>query len=65
MVRPTADASETGKQTEAIRAFNRSVFEDERVTHCTVPVSDGLTLVRVRAEGYSYAESVRCARGEF
>ena len=44
-----ADASETGKQTEAIRAFNRSVFEDERVTHCTVPVGDGLTLVRVRA----------------
>ncbi|MDC1215315.1 class I SAM-dependent methyltransferase [bacterium] len=43
-----ADTEITDKQTVAIREFNQKVFEDERVTHCTIPIGDGLTVVRVR-----------------
>mgnify|MGYP006076533759 FL=1 len=43
-----ADETVTDKQTNAIREFNQKVFQDERVTHCTIPIGDGLTLLRVR-----------------
>jgi predicted O-methyltransferase YrrM len=43
-----ADESISDKQTSAIREFNARVLADERVTHCTVPIGDGLTLCRVR-----------------
>jgi predicted O-methyltransferase YrrM len=43
-----ADDSISDKQTSAIREFNARVLADERVTHCTVPIGDGLTLCRVR-----------------
>lgn len=39
-----ADPQEQDKQTEAIRAFNQKLFEDERVTISLVPIADGLTL---------------------
>jgi len=43
-----ADEALSDKQTEAIREFNARVLADERVTHCTVPIGDGLTLCVVR-----------------
>ena len=43
-----ADEARSDKQTEAIREFNARVLADDRVTHCTVPVGDGLTLCVVR-----------------
>ena len=43
-----ADPDVQDKQTAAIREFNAKVAADERVTHCTVPIGDGLTLCRVR-----------------
>ena len=42
------DASDTAEDTEAIRAFNDLVAADSRVDVVMLPVSDGLTLVRVR-----------------
>jgi caffeoyl-CoA O-methyltransferase len=38
------DASKTDAETEAIRAFNRKLQADERVTLSIVPLGDGLTL---------------------
>jgi len=38
------DASKTDADTEAIRAFNRKLQSDERVTLSLVPLGDGLTL---------------------
>jgi caffeoyl-CoA O-methyltransferase len=38
------DASKTDADTEAIRAFNRKLQADERVTLSLVPLGDGLTL---------------------
>ena len=38
------DASKTDDETEAIRAFNRKLQADERVTLSIVPLGDGLTL---------------------
>ena len=38
------DASKTDEETEAIRAFNRKLQADERVTLSIVPLGDGLTL---------------------
>ena len=35
-------------ETNAIRAFNKMVHEDDRVDMCLLPVGDGLTLVRKR-----------------
>ena len=43
-----ADEALSDKQTEAIREFNARVLADARVTHCTVPIGDGLTLCVVR-----------------
>ncbi len=43
---PEADDSET----EAIRALNRKLFSDERITLSLVPVADGLTLALKRPE---------------
>lgn len=42
------DPANTEASTEAIRAFNARVREDERVDLSLVPVGDGLTLARVR-----------------
>ena len=39
-----ADPSQTDGETEAIRAFNRKLQADERVTLSVVPLGDGLTL---------------------
>ncbi len=38
------DASNTDEDTEAIRAFNRKLHADARVTLSLVPLGDGLTL---------------------
>ena len=38
------DASKTDSETEAIRAFNRKLQADDRVTLSLVPLGDGLTL---------------------
>lgn len=42
------DVSDAGADTEAIRAFNRYLHDDERVDLSLVPVGDGLTLARKR-----------------
>jgi caffeoyl-CoA O-methyltransferase len=42
------DPADTEASTEAIRAFNARVRDDERVDLSLVPVGDGLTLARVR-----------------
>ena len=38
------DASKTDADTEAIRAFNRKLQADERVSLSLIPLGDGLTL---------------------
>jgi len=43
-----ADPGETDPDTEAIRAFNLAVRDDERVSLSLVPIGDGLTLLRKR-----------------
>lgn len=43
------DPDENDPSTEAIRAFNRAVRDDDRVDLAMVPIADGLTLARVRA----------------
>ena len=42
------DASNQSDDTLAIRAFNDAVAKDPRVECVMLPVSDGLTLLRVR-----------------
>jgi caffeoyl-CoA O-methyltransferase len=42
------DPATTDVDTEAIRAINTKLAEDERVTLSLVPVGDGLTLARKR-----------------
>jgi caffeoyl-CoA O-methyltransferase len=39
-----ADPQEQENSTEAIRAFNKKLHDDERVTLSIVPIADGLTL---------------------
>lgn len=43
-----ADPANTEESTQAIRAFNARVRDDERVDLSLVPIGDGLTLARVR-----------------
>lgn len=43
-----ADASDTDEDTEAIRAIDRTVRDDERVSSSLVPIGDGLLLARKR-----------------
>ncbi len=43
-----ADPSITDTRTEAIRAFNRSLHQDQRVSISMVPIADGLTLAMKR-----------------
>jgi predicted O-methyltransferase YrrM len=43
-----ADPSDTTEDTKALRILNCKIATDERVTHCLVPISDGLTLARKR-----------------
>ncbi|MCG6955799.1 MAG: class I SAM-dependent methyltransferase [Gemmatimonadetes bacterium] len=43
-----ADPAVTDADTEAIRAFNEKVRDDERVTMSLLPVGDGVTLARRR-----------------
>lgn len=43
------DPDEDDPSTEAIRAFNRAVRDDDRVDLAMVPIADGLTLARTRA----------------
>jgi caffeoyl-CoA O-methyltransferase len=38
------DASQTDADTEAVRAFNRKLQADDRVSLSLVPLGDGLTL---------------------
>ncbi|ABI56319.1 O-methyltransferase [Alkalilimnicola ehrlichii MLHE-1] len=45
-----ADPEVADESTEAIRHFNRSVAEDDRVDVALVPIADGLTFCRKRAE---------------
>ena len=42
------DDEVTDKDTQAIRALNAKLADDERVTLCLLPVSDGVTLARHR-----------------
>jgi caffeoyl-CoA O-methyltransferase len=42
------DASDTTRDTEALRAFNDMVAGDERVDRVMLPIADGLTLCRKR-----------------
>ena len=44
-----ADPDHTEKSTLAIRAFNRKVHADDRVSLSMLPIGDGMTLVRKRA----------------
>ena len=44
-----ADPDHTEESTLAIRAFNRKVHEDGRVSLSMLPIGDGMTLVRKRA----------------
>jgi caffeoyl-CoA O-methyltransferase len=41
------DASNQHEQTQAIRSFNDKIAADERVEAVMLPISDGLTLIRV------------------
>jgi len=41
-----ADASVTDEATKAIRGFNATVIDDQRVTLSLVPIGDGVTLLR-------------------
>jgi predicted O-methyltransferase YrrM len=43
-----ADPANEEESTQAIRAFNARVRDDDRVDLSLVPVGDGLTLARVR-----------------
>ncbi|HBB31310.1 MAG TPA: SAM-dependent methyltransferase [Cyanobacteria bacterium UBA8803] len=43
-----ADAQVQDNNTEAIRAFNQRLYQDERVTLTLVPIADGLTLALKR-----------------
>lgn len=43
-----ADPEKTDKDTEAIRALNAKIRDDERVTSSLIPVGDGLKLARKR-----------------
>ncbi len=43
-----ADASDTDKRTEAIRAFNAQLQSDDRIDLSLLPIADGLTLARKR-----------------
>lgn len=40
------DAKNVTPETQVIRALNKKVSEDRRVTACLLPISDGLTLAR-------------------
>ena len=42
------DADDTTESTQAIRAINRKVHDDDRVDICMLPIGDGLTLARKR-----------------
>src|SRR5690242_4014617 len=42
------DPADRSEDTEAIRAFNRSLHDDERVDLSMIPMGDGLTLARKR-----------------
>ena len=44
-----ADPNHTEASTLAIRAFNRKVHEDDRVSLSMLPIGDGMTLIRKRA----------------
>jgi len=43
-----ADPTDQTTDTTALRALNSKIAADARVTHCLVPISDGLTLARKR-----------------
>ena len=43
-----ADPDNQKAETNAIRAFNKMVHEDDNVDMCMLPVGDGLTLIRKR-----------------
>ena len=43
-----ADPDNQKAETNAIRAFNKMVHEDDRVDMCMLPVGDGLSLIRKR-----------------
>lgn len=45
-----ADPEKQGAETLAIREFNRLVQADERVDVCLLPVGDGVSLIRKRAD---------------
>jgi len=44
-----ADPDDTEESTLAVRAFNRKVHEDDRVSLSMLPIGDGMTLIRKRA----------------
>ena len=40
------DASATDESTIALKELNARIREDDRVTHCMIPISDGVTIIR-------------------
>lgn len=48
-----ADPADRSADTEAIRAFNRQLQQDERIELSLIPIGDGLTLARKRPESVS------------
>lgn len=48
-----ADPAEHGHQVEALRIFLRHARQDPRVAFCTLPVGDGLALIRRRPTKHS------------
>ena len=43
-----ADPDDTNPRTVAVRALNRQIHDDPRVTQVLLPVGDGITLIRKR-----------------
>lgn len=43
-----ADTRNHDKQTQAIRQFNQTIYQDKNISMCLIPIGDGLTLIRKR-----------------
>ncbi|XP_008794820.1 O-methyltransferase MdmC-like [Phoenix dactylifera] len=46
-----ADPQVNDPKTISIRNFNKKILEDERISICMVPIGDGMTICRKRAQG--------------
>lgn len=41
-----ADTHNHDKQTQAIREFNQTIYQNKNISMCLIPIGDGLTLIR-------------------